>query len=63
MTKTPPKEGISNSDICSVASDVIMAITAQPSNSTSISYKKRNIVLKIHSDTANSRALSHQHTD
>ncbi|MBQ6404449.1 MAG: type II secretion system protein [Bacilli bacterium] len=46
-----PKEGISNSDICSVASDVIMAITAQPSNSTSISYKKRNIVLKIHSDT------------
>ena len=50
-TYKSPKEGIPTSDICSVQSDIIMGISANPASSTSINYKRRNIKLKVQSDT------------
>ena len=46
-----PKEGIPSADICSVQSDIIMGISANPASSNSNKYKRRSIKLKIMSDT------------
>ncbi len=46
-----PKEGLSGSDTCSVDSQTIMSFTANPSEDSSIKYKKRNIKLTISSET------------
>ena len=46
-----PEGGIPNADICSVQSDIIMDISANPASSNSIKYKRRSIKLTIKSDT------------
>ena len=46
-----PKEGIPNSDTCSVDAKTIMSFTAAPSADSSIKYKKRNVKLTISSNT------------
>ena len=46
-----PKEGIPSTDTCSVQSDIIMGISANPASSNSNNYKRKSIKLKIMSDT------------
>ncbi len=47
-----PKEGISDSDVCGESASTIMRIDAEPAPpQESISYKRRNLYIKISSDT------------